>query len=182
MRRRLALAPPWVTLLLYTVLMVAALTVSNLSGGHGQWWITVVSACIGAAIAAPFLWFGQQRQRRAADSVTGPLTREQRWTVHRAAATGVLPDDPALHRPALDLARYRLADATRQRAAMTAISVAGFGLSVLLAVTDRSLWLAICAVLLAGLFARTLVYPGRQRRRVTQLEHATGAPGQPAHV
>ncbi|HET6875992.1 MAG TPA: hypothetical protein VFH38_00530 [Jatrophihabitans sp.] len=177
MRRFLATAPPWQTTALWALVTVALLTVTNGTQDDNSWLVALASACIAAAIAAPFIWYGERRQRRETAYVTGPLTRSEEWAVSRAAGTGVPPADPALHRPALDLARHRLVEAIRQRTGIAATISIGLAVSVVFAVTDRSLWFAAGAVLLAGLLVRTLGYPSRQRRRLARLEQATTSSG-----
>lgn len=65
---------------------------------------------------------------------------------------------------------------------MIVVGVVMLGLSVLFAVTERSLWLAMLAVPILGALVHTLLYPARQRRHVAHLEQASGAPGYPARV
>lgn len=183
MRRTfLATAPPWLVTGLSALFGIAFLTVGWASTEHDSWLSSFVFACLATAFSAPFTWTGVRRARRETGSITGPLPRAQQQSVYRAAATGVPPTDPTLHRAALDLARYQLADAVRQRRAMIAVCVIMLGGSVLFAVTDRSLWFAVIAILALGMLVHTLLYPARQRRRVAHLEQASGAPGYPAHV
>lgn len=179
MRSRLATASPWVVLGLGAVVGVAFLTATYAAGEHVSWRAALGWACGTTALTLPFDWWGLRRQRCETESVTGPLSRAQQQDVYRAAGTGVPPSDPALHRAALDLARYRFANSVHQRAAGLATVFILFGVAVLFTVTDRSWWFAVCAILFCGALVQTVRYPSRQRRRIARLEQAASPP---AHV
>jgi hypothetical protein len=104
---RWAAATPFRVTAVYALVTVVVLSIQFASDDNGGSWVpSVVSACVAAAFSTPFVWSGQQRARRDTAAVIGVLTPEQEKVVFRAARTGVPPDDPALRRAALDLARY----------------------------------------------------------------------------
>ena len=171
-RRLLVTAPPGVIVAVWVLVTIALWIL--LPGPHG------VMGFLAVVVGGGFAWCAGRREQQKADYVTGPLTRPERVAVYRAAVTGVAPADPALHRAALDLARFRLAGAVRDRfpcRAVFAILIAG---SLGLAMTDGWLEYAVYA----AFFGLALVWMSadvpRQRRRVARLEQAIGESAYPA--
>jgi hypothetical protein len=170
-RRHVASRPLWVTTVFAWLVSVTWLTVGwKTDDGNDSWLSSFIFACLVTTVSVTYFARDSRRARDNSESVTGPLTPEQQQAVVRAAESGIPPTDPALRRPALDLARYQLANALQQRAGMIAVLCVAIVLAAGFAVAGPSLWFAITAVLFVVLLVRTLIYPSRQNRRINRLD------------
>jgi hypothetical protein len=174
---RALITRPWAAAGSYALINVVSLTIAY-DDDHGSGLSSFVIACLVTAVTVPFIWSGQRRRLRSTESVTGVLTAEQQESVYRSAATGVPTTDPTMRRASLDLARYQLAGAVRQRNGIIAAGLGGLALSVLFAVADapswHAWWWAFLGVVFVELLIEKATYPARQRRRIARLEHADG--------
>ena len=174
MRRFFSAAPLWTPVALGAVITVAVWTVIFGPGEHGSWLRAAVFGCLVAGPMTAYDWREGRRQRRAAQSATGPLTPDERDAVHRAADKGVLPADPRLHPATLRLAHHELGVAEKDRTGMIVVLSVLLGLSALIAVTDHSRWYAFFACIFAATLGSTVVDVPRRRRRVARLDQAAG--------